>query len=97
MLVVQDQFFQRAVKVIGLSKAKSCGCLVDDAVLDFTIHTARRQRDGFTHQCLLQHVTGLVVNELHSMSRDVYIKQPTCELMLPYKHKKNGTYTTLQA
>lgn len=44
VLVVQDQFFQRAVQVVGLCEAVARGRLVDDAVLDLTIHTAGEQR-----------------------------------------------------
>lgn len=71
VLVVQDQFFQRAVKVVGLGEAVSRGCLVDDAVLDLAIHTARTQRDGFRHQlCAVSYF-----HILQSMTMKIIIKE----------------------
>lgn len=43
MLVMQYQFFQRAVQVVGLCEAVARDCLVDDAVLDLTIHTVEEE------------------------------------------------------
>ena len=44
VLVVEHQFLQGAVQVVGLGEAVARGRLVDDAVLDLTVHPAHRER-----------------------------------------------------
>lgn len=54
MLVVEDQFFERAVQVVRLSEAKPRGRLVDDTVLHLTFHTGEeRQRRRETSSPIL--------------------------------------------
>lgn len=43
VFVVQDQVFQGTVKVVGLSKSKTCGRLVNHAMLDLSIHSVEKE------------------------------------------------------
>lgn len=48
VLVVQDQFLQRAVQVVRFGETEARWSFVDDAVLDLAIHTAKNKNDIMT-------------------------------------------------
>lgn len=43
VFVVQDQVFQGTIEVVGLSKSKTCGRLVNHAMLDLSIHSVEKE------------------------------------------------------
>lgn len=43
VFVVQDQVFQGTIKVVGLSESKTCGRLVNHAMLDLSIHSVEKE------------------------------------------------------
>lgn len=45
VFVVQDQVFQGAVKVVGLSKSETCGRLVNHTMFDFSFHTVEEEKE----------------------------------------------------
>lgn len=59
VLVVQDQFFERVVQVVGLCETEARGRLVDDAVLDLTFHTAGEQRETDEALQLMHHTPSI--------------------------------------
>lgn len=45
VFVVQDQVFQGTVKVVGLSKSKTGGCLVNHTMFDLSIHAVGKEEN----------------------------------------------------
>lgn len=48
---MQDKVFERAVDVVGLSKAVSVRCAVDHAMLHFFIHTEMNKKEKSVNEC----------------------------------------------
>lgn len=54
VFVVQDQVFQGTIKVVGLSKSKTCGRLVNHAMLDLSIHSVEKEEHALCEREILR-------------------------------------------
>lgn len=54
VFVVQDQVFQGTVKVVGLSKSKTGGCLVNHTMFDLSIHTVGKEENVLSDSEILR-------------------------------------------